>query len=79
MSELMYDFTRQEIHQSSLRCGSTKNLLKANNIKLDKRIDKPCWSASCFVCEKEKACRVGIYEGQFVPNAFAVKNLRDDV
>ena len=78
MSELMYDFTRQEIHQSSLRCESTTNLLKANDIKLDKRVSKSCWSAACFYCEKEKACRVGIYDGDFVPTEFAKKNLRSN-
>ena len=78
MSEIMYDFTRQELHQASLRCEATENLLKANDIKLDKRINKPCWSASCFYCEKEKPCRVGIYDGHFIPNDFAKKNLRDN-
>ena len=75
MSELMYEFTRQEVHQSSLKCKSTSNLLKANKIKLDKRVDKECWSAACNWCEKEKACRVGVYTGNFVPNAFALENL----
>tara|TARA_B100000405_G_scaffold299292_1_gene257399 strand:- start:17819 stop:18133 length:315 start_codon:yes stop_codon:yes gene_type:complete len=75
MSELMYEFTRQGIHQSAIKCKSTRNLLKANKIKLDKRVDKKCWSASCFWCEKEKACRVGVYGGGFVPNDFAKENL----
>ena len=77
MSELMYEFTRQEIHQMSLKCKSTYNLLKANKIKIDKRVEKPCWSAACSWCEKEKPCRVGVYDGYFVPNAFAQENLQD--
>ena len=77
MSELMYEFTRQEIHQSALRCRSTYNLLQANKIKLDKRVNKKCWSAACSWCEKEKPCRVGVYDGDFVPNAFALENLQD--
>ena len=71
MSELMYEFTRQEIHQSSIKCTSTNNLLKANKITLDKRISKTCWSAACIWCEKEKACRVGVYDGEYVPNDFS--------
>lgn len=77
MSELMYHFTRQEIHQASLKCITTANLLKANGIKLDKRVYKSCWGSACFYCEKEKACRVGMYKGDFVPNDFAEKNLRN--
>ena len=76
MSELMYDFTRQEIHQSSIICEATDNLLKANNIKLDKRTEKSCWGASCFYCEKEKACRVGMYGGEFEPTDLAKKYRR---
>ena len=76
MSELMYEFTIQEVHQSSLRCKSTSNLLKANKVKLDKRVNKDCWSAACLWCEKEKACRVGVYEGGFVPNDFAKENIK---
>tara|TARA_B100001778_G_C18337704_1_gene515994 strand:- start:198 stop:533 length:336 start_codon:yes stop_codon:yes gene_type:complete len=77
MSELMYEFTRQEIHQSASTCQATQNLLKANKIKYDKRTNKKCWSAACFVCVKEKPCRVGVYHGSFVPNAFALENLQD--
>ena len=77
MSELMYEFTRQEIHQSSLKCKVTSNLLEANKIKKDKRVNKQCWSAACFWCEKEKPCRVGVYEGSFVPNAIALENRKN--
>ena len=77
MSEMLYECARQEIHQTSQKVKTTANLLEVNNIKPDKRIDKPCWSAACFFCFKEKACRIGVYQEFFVPNDSVKSNLID--
>ena len=66
MSEILYDFARQELHQDALYCRQTYSHITSKGKKLDVRVHKPCWGFKCNVCVHEEKCRAGEYEDYFV-------------
>lgn len=66
MSEVLYDWTRQELHNQALICKAVSHLMETNNLKLDARNGKPCWGYRCNLCAHETACRVGKEDKLFI-------------
>lgn len=66
MSDVMYEFARQELHQQSLCCKPMQALLDFNSKERDCRAHKPCWGFRCYLCNHEKACRVGKDDRLFI-------------
>lgn len=75
LSEILYMFARQEIHQQSLNCKFVKQLLASQNIRQDKRINKSCWGYKCLYCIHSKPCQTGITDKTFEPNKQALLQL----
>ena len=65
MSEVLYDFAKQELHQEALYCRAVHSQITAKHRDLDKRVLKPCWGFKCYSCVHEAKCRVGQYDGYF--------------
>lgn len=78
MSEVLYMFARQEIHQQSIHCKFTYQLLEGQSIKLDKRAAKDCWGFRCLVCKHATACQCGMTDEMFIPIDRAKLFIRDD-
>ena len=76
MSDIAYDWLRQNIQQQSVLCDLTDNMLGLIKIEkgLDKRVDKSCWGWRCLVCSKYHKCIVGMYDGLWVPDEVAKKH-----
>lgn len=66
ISEVLYDWARQEIQTHALHCTAISQLYKNKNIKLDPRVNKPCWGYRCNLCVHEKACRVAKEDKLFI-------------
>ena len=66
MSEVLYDWARQELHNQALSCKAVAQLMETHNKKLDIRNNKPCWGYRCNLCNHEKACRVGKEDKLFI-------------
>ena len=66
MSEVLYDWARQELHAQALTCNAVSQLLVNHEKKLDARVNKPCWGFRCNLCVHEKACRIGKEEKLFI-------------
>ena len=65
-SEVMYESIRRDIHrQAAAGCRATISLLGMNGIKIDRRAYKECYGYQCRYCTHDKACRVGMYEGEW--------------
>ena len=67
VSDVLYGFTRQEIHHHASSCSFTDGLLQSKNIPQDKRASKPCWGHSCLVCNHDAMCRAGLTDETFSP------------
>ena len=66
MSEVMYDWARQELHQQAAVCSAVQTLLDVNEKTVDPRAPKPCWGFRCLYCQHEKACRIGKDDRLFI-------------
>lgn len=65
-SEVIYESIRRDIHRQAVAgCRETKSLLRMNRIKIDRRAYKECYGYQCRYCSHDKACRVGMYEGEW--------------
>ena len=78
MSEILYMFALQEIHQQSLHCSFVQQLLDAQGIRPDKRVHKPCWGYRCLSCVHAKPCQAGLTKETFMPNESLKKHLKPD-
>ena len=67
MSDIMYDFAKQEIQQHAKFCPIILAILIQNSYTPDKRKDKPCWGHSCFICKHYHQCLAGLYKETFEP------------
>ena len=66
MSEVMYDWARQELHQQSLYFIPFQSMLDAYRKERDSRTLKPCWGFRCNICNHETKCRVGLEDELFI-------------
>ena len=66
MSDVLYDFTRQELHTQSLCCKPMDTMLMVHEMQRDPRASKPCWGFRCNLCTHEKSCRVGLESKLFI-------------
>ena len=66
MSDVLYDFARQELHQQSICSKPMQALMDFSSQEIDRRAHKPCWGYRCYLCNHEKACRIGIDDRLFV-------------
>ena len=77
MSEVLYMFARQEIQQQSLHCKFVQQLLDAQGIRPDKRVNKPCWGHQCLSCEHTNLCQAGLTDKTFIPDQSVKKHLKE--
>ena len=61
--QVLYEFTRCQLHTQAQICDVAKSILDSCEIPPDKRVGRPCWGHSCMACKHEKACRTGFYKG----------------
>ena len=66
MSDVLHDFTRQELHTQSLCCKPMDTMLEIHEMEPDPRAVKPCWGFRCNLCVHEKACRAGLEKKLFI-------------
>lgn len=78
MSEILYMYTVQELHQQAIHCKCTKQLLDGQSIKLDKRVTKDCWGYKCVICKHATACQCGLTEEKFHPIDRVKQFLREE-
>ena len=75
MSEVMYDFARQEIHNHQMLCKRVTAI--RNNQDVDKRTQKACWGFRCYRCKHADRCRVGMHEGLFELDPMYKSSIKD--
>ena len=66
MSEVLYDWTRQELHQQSLSSVPLQSILDSYRKPRDPRAFKACWGFRCNICNHETKCRVGLENKLFI-------------
>lgn len=77
MGQVLYDFTRKELHNSALVCKKVESILVDREKPLDKRANKPCWGHGCYCCAKRVACQTGQYDGLIEVSPEYVKFAKD--
>ena len=78
MSEVLYQFTRQEVQQHAVHCKYVSQLIESHDVPIDKRVDKPCWGFSCLVCAHSAKCITGLTNKHFAPAEKIKKYLKED-
>lgn len=77
MSDVLHDFTRQELHTQSICCDPMQSILNMHEMPRDPRAIKPCWGFRCNLCAHEKSCRVGLESKLFIVDPKWVSNIKE--
>ena len=77
LGSVLFMFTKQELHHQSRHCKFVDGLLKAQQVQLDKRINKPCWGWKCMACAHLSMCMIGKNENLFEPSDKAKSYLKE--
>ena len=63
LDQVLYRCTRLNFHRQAAFCDLMEGMMDLQGIKPEGGHDKPCYGFLCNNCEKETACRAGVYDG----------------